>query len=277
MDEEKRDETTEVGCPEQSCEPCINRSDCAREDQAMAEAVADEAQANAAVEQFCAAAEDLIAATTEKPVLSTASQEMPCVECREHQANALLSELSLRHAAEERRDEALVELRRAFEERQRAETERDAAIGERDARIADEALRAQRVDVEALREKVLLMKKNLAAVDARADERYALDRRLLAEDCEKRIADTLSAAQVSIQQALAAAKEEVAAVRAEVQPAIDELAKVRAGEQVRVEALNAAMELIWATGRRDKGAPRNDRELVVALTQILSAARVHAQ
>jgi len=44
-----------------------------------------------------------------------------------------------------------------------------------------------------------------------------------------------------------------------------------------VEALNAALELIWAKDRRDKGAPRNDRELVVELTRVLSAARLHAQ
>jgi len=201
-----------------------------------------------AAAEFCDAAEALIATTTEVPVLSEQSENAPCPECRERQANALLRELALRHDAEARRDEALVELRRAFEARQAAEAERDAALAERDARVLDERLRAQRVDVEALRAKVELMRKNLAAVDARADERFTAN--LRAKDAE--------------------VAERIAAVRAEVQPAIDELTAVRAGEQARVTALNAAMELIWASGRRDKGAPRNDRELVVALTQVLS-------
>lgn len=137
----------------------------------------------------------------------------------------------------------------------RAEEDLNVAFRERDARVLDEAMRAQRVDVETLRHKVNEMKKNLAAVDSRADARFVAQ--LRARDLE--------------------AEARIAAIRAEVQPTIDELDKVRTGEQVRVEALNAALEMIWAFDKREPGCAYNSQNLIVNLRQVLSAARKAAQ
>ncbi len=229
-----------------------------------AQAAAAEAEAAALKEQaLCAAAAGADAGR--------------CDDCEAAHARALLREVELRHAAEATLLEAQNLNVHLNARMQAAERERDAAIVERDARIADEALRAQRVDVEALRAKVEAMRKNLVAVDARADERYALDRRLLAENCEVKIGEVLAESREYVQQELAAAKAEVAAVRAEVQPAIDELAAVRAGEAVRAEAINVAMAMIWAFDRKDRGAARSHFDLLMHLRNVLSAARKEKQ
>jgi hypothetical protein len=133
--------------------------------------------------------------------------------------------------------------------------QRDSACIELDARILDEQMRVQRVDVEALRHKVREMKKNLATVDSMADDRFVAQ--LRARDAE--------------------AEARIAAVRAEVQPTIDELDKVRTGEQARVEALNSALEMIWAFDKREPGCAYNSQNLIANLRQVLSAARKHAQ
>jgi hypothetical protein len=226
-----------------------------------------------AVEAFVDAAEALITATTEDPVLSDRTESAAYPECRERQAKALLSEMALRHAAEDTlreaqmaRDQALEAMDAAIRERDAMLRERNQAVAERDARVLDEALRAQRVDVEALRAKVEQMRKNLVAVDARADERFAGRLAEKQAACERLLAEQVEAER----QASRAARERGAAAE-------EELAAVRFGEAIRRETINAAMELIWATGRADRGAPRNDRELVSALKQMLSAARMHAQ
>lgn len=300
MDEGTKRDGTTAGCPERACGPCINRSDCAREEAAVAEALIA-APPGARCEgcepmrrmgvhlQHCNFGEnegsckygddDCPALTPDWSWLGQHIEEAAgrCGPCRERQANALLRELALRHEAEERMQDAVNRSLNILSERDAVMAERDAALVERDARIADEALRAQRVDVEALRHKVSEMKKMMAAVDARASERYALDRRLMAEDCEQRITETLAASQVSVNQVLSTAKEEIAAVRAEVQPALAELTRVRAGEQSRREALNAALEMIWAFDRKDRGAAGSHFDLLMHLRNVLSAARVHAQ
>ena len=233
---------------------------------AVESAVEDEAAANAEMESFCDAAEALISATTEVPVLSERTENASCQECKEKQAKALLSEMALRHEAELRRDQALAHHVWVLDEKKKVESERDAALAERDARVLDEQVRAQRVDIEALRTKVELMKKNLIAVDARADERFDEALREKDRSCERRVAELLETERASVRGIVEKATADMAP-----------LSSIRAGEAVRVEAINTAMETIWATGRRDKGAPKNDRELVVALTQILSVGRLHAQ
>jgi hypothetical protein len=192
---------------------------------------------------------------TAKALADADSPGTGCTDCLAAHERALLREVQLRHDAEGVSLKYLAARDQALELVDKANADLLVAIVERDMRVKDEALRAQRVDVEALRAKVLAMKKNLAAVDSRADERFAAQLKSRDLETETRIA----------------------AVRAEVAPALAELDRVRAGEQARVEALNAALELIWAKDRRDKGAPRNDRELVVELTRVLSAARLHAQ
>ena len=195
--------------------------------------------------------QDLVA----KALADADSPGSGCNDCLAAHERALLREVQLRHDAEAAslryqaaRDEALALV-------DKANADLLVAIVERDMRVKDEALRAKRVDVEALRAKIEMMRKNLAAVDARADKRFAA--RLLEKDAE--------------------VEERVQAVVASCDPLQNEMIALRSGEKARVEALNAALELIWAKDRRDKGAPRNDRELVVALTQVLSAARLHAQ
>lgn len=167
----------------------------------------------------------------------------------------LNEEVHLRHEAEARAQKVVIDSLRHLTAKDDAERERDSAIAERDARILDEAMRAQRVDVEALRHKVREMKKNLAAVDSRADARFVAQ--LRARDAE--------------------AETRIAAVRAEAQLTIDELDKVRAGEQARVEALNAALEMIWAFDKREPGCAHNSQNLIENLRQVLSAARKHVQ
>jgi|GEM_PF-5343414 hypothetical protein len=175
--------------------------------------------------------------------LTADKSEDKCANCEKLHMAAVTSEVQLRHKAE------------VMRQRDEAWAERDSAILERDARVLDEQMRAQRVDIEALRHKVREMKKNLATVDSRADERFVAQ--LRARDAE--------------------AEARIAAIRAEVQPTIDKLDKVRTGEQARVEALNAALEMIWAFDKREPGCAYNSQNLIVNLRQVLSAARKHAQ
>ena len=239
---------------------------CGPSAEAVASAVEDEAAANAEV-AFCDAAEELIAASPEiSAAVVERAVQVGCDDFAEAHARALLREVELRHAAEGVSKLMAVARDQALELADKANADLLVAIVERDMRVKDEALRAQRVDVEALRAKVELMKKNLIAVDARADERFASALHEKDAACEQRVKDLLEAERRS----------NIALVEKSAQDVAD-LAAVRAGEAVRVEAINTAMETIWAASRRDRGAPRNDRELVVALTQVLSAARLHAQ
>jgi len=223
------------------------------------------AAVESAVEDEAAAIQE-VAERTSAEALIELSREDRCTDCLHDHSASLLREVELRHEAEGVSKLMAVARDQALELADKANADLLAAIVERDARIADEAFRAQRVDVEALRAKVVLMKKNLATVDARADERYATALHEKDAACEQRVKDLLEAERRS----------NIALVEKSAQDVAD-LAAVRAGEAVRVEAINTAMETIWAASRRDRGAPRNDRELVVALTQVLSAARLHAQ
>jgi hypothetical protein len=145
-------------------------------------------------------------------------------------------------------------------------SELDAAIAERDARILDEALRAQRVDVEALRHKVCEMKKNLAAVDARADERFVVQMREKEAACDRRVAMVLETERVNNLANFEKANSAVA-----------ELEAVRAGEAARVTAINTAMDAIWAYDKREPGCAYSLANLVANLRQILSVGRIPPQ
>jgi len=187
----------------------------------------------AATEDLCGPSAAAVASAGEAEAEAEAVD--PCVACKERQSNALLSELALRHQAEDRVRDLI-----------------DSALRDQAAR---EAAETERVDVDALRYKVVALRKNLAAVDLRANERFAARWREKDEEVEMQIA----------------------AVRAKLQRALEELAAVRDGEQTRVEAINAAMKLIWAFDRRDRGAPQNAAEAVAELRQILSVGRMPAQ
>ena len=217
-----------------------------------------EGESREMMEELCGPSAAAVASAAEDESAANAAAPVdPCVACKEQQANALLSELALRHQAEDRVRDLIDAALRDQAAREAAEAERDAAIVERDARIADEALRAQRVDVEALRAKVEAMRKNLMAVDARADERHVAALRARDVECEA----------------------QVAAVRAEEQAAAAQLAGLRAGDAARVEAIQEAMGAIWAFDRRDRAAAtaRTEGELRRQLTQILSVAFVLPQ
>ena len=189
----------------------------------------------AATEDLCGPSAAAVASAGEAEAEAEAEAVDPCVACKERQSNALLSELALRHQAEDRVRDLI-----------------DSALRDQAAR---EAAETERVDVDALRYKVVALRKNLAAVDLRANERFAARWREKDEEVEMQIA----------------------AVRAKLQRALEELAAVRDGEQTRVEAINAAMKLIWAFDRRDRGAPQNAAEAVAELRQILSVGRMPAQ
>ena len=223
------------------------------------------AAVESAVEDEAAAIQE-VAERTSAEALIELSREDRCTDCLHDHSASLLREVELRHEAEDVSAIHLAARDQALEAMDAVIRERDAALAERDARVADEALRAQRVDIEALRTKVELMKKNLIAVDARADERFDEALREKDRSCERRTAELLAAERASVSETVAKAAQDTVT-----------LAAVREGESVRVKAINAAMEMIWATGRRDKGAPRNDRELVVALTQILSVGGIPKQ
>jgi hypothetical protein len=178
----------------------------------------------------------------------------------------LAAEVDLRHSAEQRTQEAVEASMQFLSTRDAAIVERDAAIAERDARALDMTLRAQRVDVEALRHKVAEMKKNLTTVDARADERFA--ERLAAK--EREVAARIAAG-------TADADARVAAVVANEATAAAQIAGVREGEAARVEAERAALELIWAWDRRDRGAPKQAVEVIARLRQLLSTGLAQPQ
>lgn len=215
------------------------------------------------------AAEQVQETTAEQVVeeLAAAATELTgqCVDCAALRRQLVLVGEDLRQAEERVRVSAQGQ-NEALAAMQQAVLERDAAIAERDARVADEALRAQRVDVEALRFKVAEMKKMMAAVDARADERFAAQIAAKDRECAARL-----------EQGLAEATARVAAVTENEATASAQIAAVRAGEAERVIAIRAALDLLWAWDRRDRAAPRSAAALVAQLRQVLSAAFVQQQ
>jgi hypothetical protein len=245
------DETREM--MEEICGPSAAAVESAAEDEALASAEV--------AEKFCEAAEDMIAAPVESRAV-----EVKCCDFSEVHKEALLREVELRHAAETLSKQMGMARDQAMDALDAAIKERDAAVAERDARIFDEELRAQRVDVEALRTKVVLMKKNLATVDARADERFVAELRAKDVACEKRLAELLEVERASVRETVAKATQDTAT-----------LVAVREGEAERVVSLNSALEAIWAFDKREPGCAYSSQNLVANLRQILSIGRKATQ
>ena len=185
----------------------------------------------------------------EKAQVAAASEEVestPSIDARDLEIEALRENLAVMKREMKRTLEAL---QVANDEQRLAEEARDAAIKEREERALDEDMRAKRVDIEKLRDKVEKMKKNLTTVDARADERFLAKTRENEAECEARIAG----------------------VRAEEKQAGETLVQIREGEAARIATLEDAMKLILSWNRRDKGAPRTEKEVIANIDRILCA------
>ncbi len=185
----------------------------------------------------------------EKTQVEAASEEVestPSIDARDLEIEALRENLAVMKREMKRTLEAL---QVANDEQRLAEEARDAAIKEREERALDEDMRSKRVDIEKLRDKVEKMKKNLTTVDARSDERFIAKIRENEAECEARIAG----------------------VRAEEKQAGETLVQIREGEAARITTLEDAMKLILSWNRRDKGAPRTEKEVIANIDRILCA------
>ena len=192
----------------------------------------------------------------EKAQVAAASEEVestPSIDARDLEIEALRENLAVMKREMKRTLEALQvandEQRLAEEARDAAIEAREMAIGEMKERTLDMEMRAKRVDIEKLRDKVEKMKKNLTTVDARSDERFIAKIRENEAECEARIAG----------------------VRAEEKQAGETLVQIREGEAARIATLEDAMKLILSWNRRDKGAPRTEKEVIANIDRILCA------
>ncbi|MFA4971284.1 MAG: hypothetical protein WC683_01640 [bacterium] len=243
--------------------------------------------------------------------------------------------------AEERRDDALADYGRVLQEKlaleatcetlqvlvasaEGAATGYKAAVAdlaarlqlaeaERDARALDEEWRAKRIEIQKLRDKCEQMRKNLIAVDARADERYEARVVEICAERDRAIAAAQADAAAQIATAEAGVAERIATIRAEAAQTITErcaqsdaaarlatvahgeadaraaaatqraeiaernLAMVRQANVHRVDALRDAVALTFAWERRDtrkvKSADDLMQQLQKTLYQAIAVAR----
>ena len=154
-----------------------------------------------------------------------------------------------------------------------------AAERERDERVCDEDWRAKRIDIQKLRNRCEQMRKNLIAVDARADARMAEEietrcaeskfaAEMAKEEAEDRVAEVLASVEPHIRAADAEAEQRIAAAESQVKDAMNrvteaerratvaerKLEMVRNANVHRVDALLAVAATAFAWDRRDAAA-----------------------